>query len=71
VAWATRRISQLDRPNYFILGPFDQTGCLIGIAGVALPEQQQAQRKASLFGMAVAIEAAGRSVGRAKQLGLL
>jgi len=78
--WAADRISHPDRPNDFILGEFDQTGCLIGIAGLAVPEQQQARHKATLFGMAVAVEAAGQGVGRAlvervldqaKQLGLL
>lgn len=80
VSWAADRISNPDRPNDVIFGAFDQAGCLIGIAGLAVPEQQQARHKATLFGMAVAVEAAGQGVGRAlvervldeaKQLGLL
>jgi ribosomal protein S18 acetylase RimI-like enzyme len=65
LSWAANRIAHPSRPFDFILGAFDTTEHLLGIAGLSVPQQRQAGHKGTLFGMAVASEARGRGFGRA------
>lgn len=65
VSWAADRIASPTRPDDFIIGAFDATSRLVGMAGLSVPTQRQLRHKGMLFGMAVASEASGQGVGRA------
>ncbi|MFD5437257.1 GNAT family N-acetyltransferase [Kitasatospora sp. NPDC127067] len=48
-----------------LIGAFDDTGTLVGTAGLKVPQRGQERHKGTLYGMAVARSAAGRGIGRA------
>ncbi|MFF7994447.1 GNAT family N-acetyltransferase [Kitasatospora xanthocidica] len=48
-----------------LLGAFDGAGVLVGTAGLEVARRSQERHKGTLYGMAVAPEAAGRGIGRA------
>ena len=62
LSWAESRIRDPARPDDVILGVFDG-GRLVGMAGLTRGARPKERHKATLFGMAVAPEAAGRGIG--------
>ena len=64
LSWAEARIRDPARPDDFILGAFADAR-LVGTAGLRRGMRPKERHKATLFGMAVAPEAAGRGIGGA------
>ena len=62
LSWAEARIQDAARPDDFILGAFSG-GRLVGTAGLLRGPRVKERHKATLTGVAVAPEAAGRKVG--------
>lgn len=62
LSWAEARIHDPARPDDLILGAFDERR-LVGMAGLKRGARPKERHKATLFGMAVAPEAAGRGIG--------
>ncbi len=63
LSWAEALIADPARPDDFILGAFTEAR-LVGTAGLLRGPRPKERHKATLFGMAVAPEAAGQGVGR-------
>lgn len=63
VAWAERRLDDSD--DGLFVGAFDEGGALVGTAGVQLQRSAKVRHQAKVVGMIVAIEHAGRGIGRA------
>jgi ribosomal protein S18 acetylase RimI-like enzyme len=59
------RLAAIGRPHDAVIGAYDSSQHLVGIAGMAVPVRRQERHQAALFGMAVAPHAAGRSLGKA------
>lgn len=58
------RLVCVDRPHDAVVGAFDGTGTLVGIAGLTVGGRVQERHKATLFGMAVAPHVGRRGIGR-------
>ncbi len=62
LSWAEARIRDPERPDDVVFGAFAGDR-LVGTAGLARASRPKERHKATLFGMAVAPEVAGRGVG--------
>ena len=62
LSWAEARIHDPARPDDFILGAFAGAR-LVGMTGLLRGVRSKERHKATLFGMAVAPEAAGQGIG--------
>ncbi|MFE4358553.1 GNAT family N-acetyltransferase [Kitasatospora sp. NPDC056800] len=71
LAATLRRLAAAQDGPGALIGAFDNTaaargrGALVGTAGLKVPSRSQERHKATLYGMAVARDAAGRGIGRA------
>ena len=72
LAWSQARL-QPDplRPHDFFLGAFHDTGTLVGMVGLQGRYRRKEQHNATVVGMFVATEAAGRGLGKALMQALL
>ncbi|RKT20081.1 ribosomal protein S18 acetylase RimI-like enzyme [Streptomyces sp. 1114.5] len=59
------RLAEAEQGPGALLGAFDDTGALVGTAGLKVSRRGQERHKGTLYGMAVARAAGGRGIGRA------
>ncbi|GAB7183969.1 hypothetical protein ATKI12_3800 [Kitasatospora sp. Ki12] len=59
------RLAEAEDGPGALFGAFDGAGVLVGAAGLKVARRSQERHKGTLYGMAVAPEAAGRGIGRA------
>ncbi|MDQ0570722.1 ribosomal protein S18 acetylase RimI-like enzyme [Variovorax paradoxus] len=69
--WWEERLGSDANEASVVYGAFDESGVLVGAAGLSLDARQRARHKATLFGMAVAASARGVGFGRRLVLAVL